>query len=135
MTRWNTKINNEEKEKIKLAEYLDMKGYCWCHVPNEGKHKVQYRKKQAKKGLKAGVPDVLIFDNPGDIKMGSKLISGVIINGIAIELKRKKGGSLQESQKKWLKKLDERDWITNVCYGADEAIKFLENIFKECDNE
>jgi hypothetical protein len=26
----------EYEEQIKLAEYLDMKNYLWCHVPNGG---------------------------------------------------------------------------------------------------
>lgn len=118
MTRWNSMPNNpyEEDEQKKLAEYLDMKGYCWCHVPNEGKHKVQYRKKQASMGVKSGVPDVLIFDIVGDYR------------GIAIELKRQKGGRVSKTQKKWLKMLEDRKWLAKVCHGADEAINLLENL-------
>ena len=105
----------EYDEQVKLAEYLDMKGYCWCHVPNGGNRNVVTGAKLKKQGVKPGVPDVLIFDSPG----------------IAIELKRKKGGRLRKSQKEWLRKLAARNWITNVCHGADEAIDWLEELFKE----
>ena len=118
MTRWNTSNKNpyEEDEQIKLAQYLDMKNYCWCHVPNEGKHKIQYYAKQKRLGVKKGVPDNFIFD----------VIDGY--KGIAIELKRKKGGRVSKEQKEWLDKLDNRGWLTRVCKGADEAIDWLEDL-------
>jgi hypothetical protein len=80
-----------------------------------------------KQGTKAGFPDVIIFDVPEEIEG----IAGYLHNGIAIELKRIKGGKVRENQLKWLRKLGSRDWITKVCYGADEAIDFLEKIFEE----
>ena len=118
MTRWNTSNKNpyEEDEQIKLAQYLDMKNYCWCHVPNEGKHKIQYYAKQKRLGVKKGVPDNFIFD----------VIDGY--KGIAIELKRKKGGRVSKEQKEWLNKLQNRGWLTRVCKGADEAIDWLEEL-------
>lgn len=122
MTRWKTEIPTEEEEQMKLAEYLDMKGYCWFHCPNEGKHKPQYRAKQAKLGLKAGVPDIIILDVPEDDNCH---------RGVAIELKRKKGGKVTEEQNKWLGKLGCYHWIIKVAYGADEAIDWLEKLFKE----
>ena len=130
MTRWNTSNKNpyEEDEQIKLAQYLDMKNYCWCHVPNEGKHKVQYRAKQARMGVKSGVPDIFIFDSP---ERAIREMVGCEIKrfkGIAIELKRKKGGRVSKEQKEWLNKLEDRGWLTRVCKGADEAIDLLEEL-------
>jgi hypothetical protein len=49
--------------------------------------------------------------------------------GVAVELKRQKGGQLQDSQEEWLQKLEHRGWLTKVCEGADEAIDWLEKIF------
>lgn len=109
-------IPREEEEQAKLAEYLDWKGYCWCHVPNEGQHKVQYRVKQARLGVKKGFPDIIIFDAPEPYK------------GIAIELKRVKGGRVSKEQKEWLEKLENRGWLVKVCHGADEAITWLEEM-------
>jgi len=123
MTRWNSTKKNptEFEEQAKLAEYLDMQGYCWCHVPNGGNRDAKTGAKMKKQGVKPGVPDVLIFDHVG------------ICNGVAIELKRQKGGKLRETQVEWLDKLDARGWYTTVCRGADEAIDWLESRFEEAE--
>jgi len=112
-------VPTEYEEQIKLAEYLDMKGYCWCHVPNGGNRDAKTGAKMKKQGVKPGVPDVLIFDDPCNNS-----------NGIAIELKRSNGRLLdvRESQKEWLKALEWRNWQTKIAFGADEAINFLKNL-------
>ena len=122
MTRWNTNKSNptEFQEQKKLAEYLDMKGYCWCHVPNGGNRDVVTGAKMKKQGVKPGVPDVLIFDSPDDRH-----------NGVAIELKRQKGGQVRDSQVQWITELGKRNWYVKVCNGADEAINWLENWFEK----
>ena len=112
------KCPTEEQEQIKLAEYLDWKGYCWCHVPNGGNRNVVTGAKLKKQGVKPGVPDVLIFDNLGNVD----------VSGISIELKRKKGGQVSKYQKEWLNKLENKGWLTRVCRGADEAIDWLEEL-------
>jgi len=56
-----------------------------------------------------------------------------MVRGIAIELKRKKGGKVRKSQKKWLDTLDVLGWLTKVAHGADEAIDWLEEIFEGDD--
>jgi hypothetical protein len=119
MTRWNSKKENptEYDEQVKLAQYLDMKGYLWCHVPNGGNRNAITGAKLKRQGVKKGVPDVLIFISNG---------------GIAIELKRKNGkpSDVRDSQKKWLNALSNRMWETKVAFGADEAIDYLEKIEK-----
>ena len=116
------KCPTEFQEQKKLAEYLDYQGYCWCHVPNGGNRDAKTGYKMKMQGVKPGVPDVLIFDKPEK--------SPEHISGVVIELKRKKGGQVKESQDKWLQILDNRGWLTNVCHGADEAIDWLEKIFE-----
>src|SRR6056297_1258985 len=95
MTRWNTNKSNptEYQEQCKLAEYLDMKGHCWIHVPNGGNRDAKNGAKMKKQGVKPGVPDVLIFDVPDNDNCHK---------GIAIELKRQKGGRVSKYQDKWL---------------------------------
>jgi hypothetical protein len=114
-------VPTEYEEQIKLAEYLDMKGYCWCHVPNGGNRDAKTGAKMKKQGVKPGVPDVLIFDIPGHT-----------CNGIAIELKRSNGvpSDVRDTQKKWLTELESRDWLTKVAFGADDAIEWLERVFE-----
>ena len=105
----------EYEEQIKLAEYLDMKNYLWCHVPNGGNRNAITGAKLKRQGVKPGVPDVLIF---------------LPKSGIAIELKRSNGvpSDVRDTQKKWLTELESRDWLTKVAYGADEAIDWLEEL-------
>jgi len=109
----------EEAEQMALVQWLELHGIKYTHVPNEGKHKVQYRAKQKRLGVKAGVPDILIFDRPPACPDNV---------GAAIELKRRKGGTLTAEQKKWLEVLSQKGWAVAVCRGADEAIKFLESL-------
>ena len=91
----------------------------WFHPPNGGHRNVVVAKKLKAQGVKRGVPDVMIVDRP---PANPKNV------GVAIELKRRKGGSLTKEQKRWLRILSEKGWAVAVCRGADEAIKFLEEL-------
>jgi len=117
------KSPTEYEEQVKLAEYLDMKGYLWCHVPNGGNRDVRTGAKMKRQGVKPGVPDVLIFDDPtSEYTMN--------FSGIAIELKRSDGNpsDVRDAQKEWLEALEWRNWQTKVAFGADDAIEWLENL-------
>jgi hypothetical protein len=117
------KAPTEYEEQVKLAEYLDMKGYLWCHVPNGGNRNPRTGQKLKKQGVKPGVPDVLIFDDPtSEYTMN--------FSGIAIELKRSNGkpSDVRDTQKEWLEALEWRNWQTKVAFGADDAIEFLEGL-------
>lgn len=50
-------IPTEEQEQLALVQWLELHEIKYTHVPNEGKHKVQYRAKQKRLGVKPGVPD------------------------------------------------------------------------------
>lgn len=109
----------EENEQIALVQWLRIHKIAFAHIPNEGMHKVQYRKKQKKLGVQAGIPDLLVFDQPPNYPDNV---------GAAIELKRREGGHLSERQRHWLVKLERRGWKVAVCRGAGEAIEFLESL-------
>ena len=109
----------EETEQRVLAQWLDMHKINWFHPPNGGHRNVVVAKKLKAQGVKRGVPDVMIVDRP---PANPKNV------GVAIELKRRKGGSLTKEQKRWLRILSEKGWAVAVCRGADEAIKFLEEL-------
>lgn len=106
----------ESKEQEAVAQYLDALNVVWCHVPNERKANAAYYAKLKRQGVKAGVPDNLIF-NPS--KCGTYA-------GLAIELKRRKGGTVSESQRNWQKALQAVEWKAVICKGADEAIKEIQ---------
>ena len=109
----------EEHEQLALVQWLELHKIKYTHVPNEGKHKVQYRVKQKRLGVKAGVPDLLIFDPPP---------ANLENVGTAIELKRREGGRVTPEQSAWLCALHDRGWAVAVCRGASEAIEFLESL-------
>jgi len=112
-------IPTEEQEQLALVQWLELHKIRYTHVPNEGKHKVQYRAKQKRLGVKPGVPDLLIFDRP-------PLYPEHV--GVAIELKRQKGGRVTPEQTAWLEHLKARGWAVAVCRGAMEAIRFLQEL-------
>lgn len=112
-------IPTEEQEQLALVQWLELHKIRYTHVPNEGKHKVQYRAKQKRLGVKPGVPDILIFDRP-------PLYPENV--GVAIELKRQKGGRVTPEQTAWLEHLKAMGWAVAVCRGAMEAIRFLQEL-------
>lgn len=112
-------IPTEEQEQVTLAQWLDLHGICWFHTPNGGHRNVVVAKKLKDQGVKPGVPDVIVVDRP------PKSRDNV---GVAIELKREKGGSVSPDQRQWLDSLRERGWIVAVCRGAGEAINLLEEL-------
>ena len=106
----------EDTEQVNLAKWLDSHKFRWCHVPNGGhRDKITGARLKAA-GVKKGVPDILIFDQP-------PLHPGKI--GVALELKRKDGGVLAPHQEEWLEALSERGWFTAVCNGWEAAVKLL----------
>jgi hypothetical protein len=71
-----------------------------------------------KMGYSPGPSDIIIFDEPP--AYGNQFV------GVALEMKRKKGGVLSDEQIDWLDKMIQRRWHIHVAYGADDAIQFLE---------
>ena len=116
-------VPTERQEQVRVAKLLDHLGILWCSVPNSGHGKrgkegaIRGSRLRAE-GLKAGVPDLLIFDP-------CEGAGGV---GLAIELKRVKGGRVSEDQKRWLSELEKRGWVCRVCKGFDEVHKTLKEL-------
>jgi hypothetical protein len=100
-----------------VCHYLDLRQIFYVHIPNES---VRHRSA----GTRAGAPDLLIFD---------RVLHDPECRGVAIELKRTKGGKVSEAQESFLLKLRSRYWQTYICWGATEAIKVIDMLwqFKE----
>ena len=108
----------EEREQEVLAQFLDLKFHGqWLHLPNEGRKHVAYHMKMKKQGLKKGAPDVLIFRPT------------CAFVGVAIELKRQRGGKVSPEQQEWLDMLSRAGWSARVCRGADDAIRFVREVY------
>lgn len=110
-------IGNENDFQITVARYLDSLGVLWCHVTNEGMIPVHYRAKLKRKGLKNGVPDVLIFEPNKEY------------NGLAIELKAGYNKP-SEYQIEWLDELRLKGWYATWSNSLDEVINIIENYLK-----
>tara|TARA_Y100000310_G_scaffold335396_1_gene417353 strand:+ start:541 stop:1029 length:489 start_codon:yes stop_codon:yes gene_type:complete len=107
----------EATEQRKLANYLDRLGVLWNHCPNERKVSPIQGARLKAAGVKSGVPDVKIY-TPSPVNGA----------GTAIELKRKKGGRVSETQRAWLDRLKSYGWNTYVARGADDAIGYLQKL-------
>lgn len=150
-------IPSEEAEQRALAQWLDLHRILWCHVPNGGQRSKAVAGKLKAAGVKAGVPDVLVFNQPracsrehrtltrtekvaeqstsrevcweNYTSMG-KLPCDLDARGVAIELKRRKPAAsrLSESQDEWAARLTAVGWVVRTCYGTDEAIALLQSL-------
>lgn len=107
-------VPTESQESITLTKYLLFRRLCFLHVPNEGRRSWQTGRMLKAMGMQKGFPDYLIFNRA---KNGA---------GMAIELKRTKGGILAPEQKQWLLDLQAQGWVTGVAFGAGAAIEMIE---------
>lgn len=131
MSKRRRKVTDSESEdahQIAVAQYLDALGVLWAHVPNEGKRSKVTGGRLKAKGMKAGVPDILIFTTPPD-----QTIDGARV-GVAIELKRPggrgrtlrrwariRGSACTGPQGTWMVDLATQRWSCWVCFGLDEV--------------
>lgn len=105
-------VPTEEVEQRIVVQYLELKGHTFTHIPNSTftkSWKVKRRNKE--QGVRAGIPDLFCIINN---------------KPVWIEMKRQKGGVLSESQKNWIKALQDAGQTVFVARGADEAIKFIQ---------
>ena len=89
------------------------------HVPNGGLRGKASAGKLKAEGVRAGVPDYLL---PTD---GYARINGTgpfnRYLGLALELKRRKGGRVSDEQRDWLDWFDDNGWRVAVCNGHEHA--------------
>jgi hypothetical protein len=101
------------------ARYLAyMPEIFYCHVPNGGNRNAREAAKFKRMGVRAGIPDLLIFNPSGPY------------NGLAIELKVK-GGKVRPNQKEALERFKALGWLTVVVYSFDQFEDVIEDYFKK----
>jgi hypothetical protein len=103
-----------------VAKVLDASGLLWQHSPNEGKRNARTGAALKAAGMKAGCPDVMVFNS---FWSSSK----VWTNGLAIELKVGKNKPTA-TQSKWLFDLESIGWRCEVCYTLDAVL----DVLREC---
>lgn len=118
----------EHDEQVALVEWLELQRIRFFAIPNgelrpaqldaKGRRYSNVAKRLRAEGVKAGVPDVIIVDPPP---------VAPDIRAVAIELKRRKGGTLSPDQQEWIAALNDRGWLAIRCDGAAAAIAALED--------
>ena len=106
----------EDNFQKAVATYLDLQQVLWTHVANERKTSQQAGRRLKEKGVKSGVPDVLIFTKKNGY------------SGMAAELKVKPN-KITQNQKVWLGKLKAERWYVCLCYDLDEFIYHFQNYY------
>jgi len=105
---------SEYNESVILAAWLRLKGLKFAHIPNStytSSHAAKAKNKAM--GVSPGVPDYLIL-----------LPERVVF----VELKRRHGGVVSPEQLEWGAALVRSGAFFRVCYGADEAVAFIESL-------
>lgn len=118
---------DEEHIQFAVARVLDALGLRWAHPPNEALQRgdqasqAQRRASQAYGaklvglGVKAGLPDVLIF---------SRSPAWPEARGVALELKTLRGQASPD-QARWIAGLEADGWRARVARGLDEALEAI----------
>ena len=107
---------SETDEQARLVKYLIGRRWVFTATANGVRTSASQCRVLARTGVAPGVPDVLIFEPLG----------GFV--GVAIEMKREKGGRVSPEQKRWLHWLEERGWRAFVSHGAETASEELEKL-------
>jgi hypothetical protein len=101
-----------------FAKYLGKEDVLQNQVmrANEGKRTPFEQYKMKYLGTKPGIPDIMIFE-PNETK-----------NGLAIELKAGYNKPTP-NQKKWLKELENNNWVAVWSNNLDECIEIIDKYF------
>ena len=112
-------VPSEDDEENMLAEYCDLRGWKHTHFSNET-YTTSWKQKAKMKylGVSSGVPDHLVI-----VKRPHRAPVPVYI-----EMKRQKGGTLSDTQFKWIDALYEAGQYVAVCESGHKAIIFLEAV-------
>jgi len=113
---------SESQLQRAVARVLDASGLLWCHVPNGGQRHPAVAKKLKAEGVKAGVPDVLVFE-----ECRGGYMDRTFCDGLALELKVGRNKPTA-AQVEWHERLRKNGWRVEVCYTLDEVL----GILREC---
>lgn len=106
-------IATEDQEQKALVQWLDAKRLLFYHIPNGGCRSGREASKFKLLGVKSGVPDLCI-----PIARGG-------FHALYIELKRKYGGKVSDSQMAWLDALRREGNLAEIAFGCDHAIEII----------
>lgn len=129
----NKKINfpipTEDEECITFVQWLRLKDIPCAHIPNESRsnsrNAIIRGAKLKRMGQSRGVWDYEVF-------LPIRNTEGIIerYQQVKIEMKRRKNGKVSPEQKEWGKIYEAAGIPCKVCYGAGDAIGYLESLQK-----
>ncbi len=125
LVRTGDPVPTEAQECAALAKWLDRAGVLYTHVPMGGLRDRKAAALLRNMGAKRGVPDYLIFTPPPVWWPVGSSPAPVGMRGVALEMKRRKGGSLSDPQKWWIAQLKLAGWHVIVARGARDAVTQL----------
>ncbi len=112
-------VPNEHGEQVRLCQWLDEHQLTYVAIPNAGRRSYAAAAKLRSEGMQKGYPDLEVKDQvPGH--PGAR--------GVAIEMKKRSGGTLSVDQHNWLRRLERCGYLTHVAEGAGDAISYLESL-------
>ena len=120
--KWRKNEVSELADQAMVANLLTQSDVVFAAVPNGHVRTKRQLITAAKEGVKAGMPDMLIFTPP------PALYGRVYAVGVALEMKKTgaKSNAVRKNQRAWLRKLAANGWIPVVGYGAADAIAHLQ---------
>lgn len=107
-------VATEAQEQTAMVAYLRSRGWLCTATANGAAMAPRARTAFARSGGSRGVPDLLVFEP----------VAGYC--GLAIEMKRTRGGAERPEQRRWRSALTARGWLAILAKGADDGIQQIE---------
>ena len=124
----------EDDEAVVFADWLSSQQIPHTHIANEiggSTRTAKLRALKAKRmGQTAGVWDYEIF-----IPITNLFGEVDAYQEVRVELKRIKGSTVSEAQKRWGNVYELAGIPCAVCKGAEKAIEFVQQVIKEIEGE
>jgi hypothetical protein len=108
-------VGKEDDFQKSVCYFLNAQKLLFHHSPNGGKRNLFEAIKFKKMGVKAGFPDIAIYEPFGKY------------HGLMIELKVK-GGEPTKHQLKWLELLEKKGYMVAICYSLDSVIELIQQL-------
>jgi hypothetical protein len=117
--RRKPKPESESNQQEIVIKYLKLAYPDALYCASAGGMRTSYLQavKMKRTGYVKGFPDLFIYEPRG------------AFYGLAIEMKKEKGGTASPEQKRWQEQLRNRGYASYICKGKDEAIKIIDEYF------
>ena len=113
--------NDEHREQVAVFKWIDLHLNKYpalklaFAIPNGSKRNIVTAVNLKREGCRRGVPDIILLHPSGGF------------HGLAVEMKKEKGGVVSPEQKEWIKNLNDEGYSAHVCKGAESAIETIKN--------